>query len=567
MPLQHQKRRFDIPEHITYLNIASQSPAFQAIYDAGLEGLKQKNRPYTILGSDYFEPVVTLKKLFAELVHVDDYNRIATIPSVSYGMATVANNITLNEGDEILLIDEQFPSNYYSWKNLADRYKATIKTISPIDGECWDTSILGAITNKTAVVAMGQIHWSNGDVFDLKIISKKTKEYQALLIIDGSQSVGALPFSVKEIQPDALICAGYKWLFGPYGCAYAYFGDYFDHGKPLEENWSNRLYSENFAALTNYQPEYKPLANRYTAGESGNFIYVKMQIAALKQVIEWSPKAIQAYCRSISLKATQQLITLGCEIKPPEQRTHHLFGIKLPKGSDVSALRATLQEQHISVSFRGSYIRVSCHLFNTEQDFKHLVNCITSVLKKNILEEYIDIVDKNGNPTGVSAPKSEIHTIGHLHNTAHIWFFNSEGNVLLQQRAASKTICPLLWDVSVAGHIDAGETPERAAVREVNEEIGVTISEDELIKVGVFECFNTHPNGIIDNEFHHTYIVETNLWINDFIKQDEEVEDLKYVSMLEFHDILDHIGVNNHFVPSNKAYYEHVIEAILNKIT
>ncbi|MGK0430777.1 MAG: hypothetical protein ACJARX_002456, partial [Psychroserpens sp.] len=90
MPLQHQKQRFDIPEDITYLNIASQSPAFKAVYDAGLEGLKQKNRPYTILGSDYFEPVVALKKLFAELVDVDDYNRIATIPSVSYGMATVA---------------------------------------------------------------------------------------------------------------------------------------------------------------------------------------------------------------------------------------------------------------------------------------------------------------------------------------------------------------------------------------------------------------------------------------------------------------------------------------------
>ena len=51
------------------------------------------------------------------------------------------------------------------------------------------------------------------------------------MIIDGSQSVGALPFSIKDIQPDALICAGYKWLFGPYGCAYGYFGPYFDNGK------------------------------------------------------------------------------------------------------------------------------------------------------------------------------------------------------------------------------------------------------------------------------------------------------------------------------------------------
>ena len=380
MALQHQKQRFDIPEDITYLNTASQSPAFQAIYEAGLKGLKQKNRPYTILGSDYFEPVVQLKKLFATLVDVDDYNRIATIPSVSYGIATVTNNITLNEGDEILVIDEQFPSNYYSWKKLADTYNATIKTISPIRDEHWDTTIVAAITDKTAVVAMGHIHWSNGDLFDLKAISTKAKQHKALLIIDGSQSIGALPFSVKEIQPDALICAGYKWLFGPYGCAYAYFGKHFDHGQPLEENWSNRLNSENFSSLTNYQPEYKPLANRYTVGESGNFIYVKMQIVALQQVIEWAPKSIQEYCRSISLEATKQLIALGCQIKDPEHRTHHLFGIKIPEGSDINTLKAALQKQHIFVSFRGPFIRISCHLFNTEHDFKHLVNCIKSIL-------------------------------------------------------------------------------------------------------------------------------------------------------------------------------------------
>ncbi|AUC81694.1 aminotransferase class V-fold PLP-dependent enzyme [Lacinutrix sp. Bg11-31] len=382
MTLQHQKHLFDIPEDITYLNTAAQSPAFKSIYEAGLEGLKQKNRPYTITGKDYFEPVTELKKLFAKLVDVNDYNRIATMPSVSYGIATVANNITLNKGDEIIVIGEQFPSNYYSWKNLADKYNATIKTISPIKGEEWSTSVLNAITNKTAVVAMGNIHWSNGSLFDLKAISKKTKQHKALLIIDGSQSVGALPFSVKEIQPDALICAGYKWLFGPYGCAYAYFGEHFDNGTPLEENWANRLDSDNFADLTNYQPEYKPLASRYQVGESGNFIYVKMQIAALKQIIEWTPKAIQEYCKTISAEAVKELKILGCKIEDDNYRTHHLFGIKLPEGLDINVLKQVLKEQNIFVSFRGNYIRVSCHLFNTAHDFSTFVKCMSSVLTK-----------------------------------------------------------------------------------------------------------------------------------------------------------------------------------------
>lgn len=387
MSLQHQKHLFDIPEEITYLNIAAQSPSFKAIYEAGLEGLKQKNRPYSITISDYFEPVTELKKLFAELVDVDDYNRIATIPAVSYGIATVANNIKLNAGDEIIVIHEQFPSNIYAWQKLADKYNAVIKTIKAPNTDVnrvkqWNESIIDAITDKTAVVAMGNIHWSNGSLFDLKTIRKKTKTHNALLIIDGSQSVGVLPFSVKEIQPDALICAGYKWLFGPYGCAYAYYGAYFDNGVPIEENWSNRLNSENFSGLTNYESQYKPLANRYSVGESGNFIYVRMQIAALKQVIEWSPKKIQEYCKTISANAVKDLRALGCVIEDDNYRSHHLFGIKLPDDLDVNILKSALAEQHIFVSFRGNYIRISCHLFNTSEDFKKLVACMSSVLQK-----------------------------------------------------------------------------------------------------------------------------------------------------------------------------------------
>ncbi|MEZ4802786.1 MAG: aminotransferase class V-fold PLP-dependent enzyme [Gelidibacter sp.] len=384
MTLAEQKHLFDLPDEVTYLNIASQSPSFKSVYEAGLEGLKQKNRPYLISTSDYFEPVVELKKLFARLIDEDDFNRIANIPSVSYGMATVANNIRLNPGDEILLMHEQFPSNYYIWKRLADKYDATIVTIVPPSikkdrAKKWNQIILDSITDKTAMVAMGNIHWSNGTLFDLKAIGSKAKLFDALLIVDGSQSVGALPFSVKELQPDALICAGYKWMFGPYGCGYAYYGPYFDNGIPIEENWTNRLHSENFSGLTHYEPEYKPLSNRYSVGESGNFIYIKMQIQALKQVLEWTPKAIQAYCKTISSEAVLELQKLGCQIEDANYRTHHLFGIELPENLDLKILKSALQRDNIFVSFRGRYIRISCHVFNTKADFKKLVDCITSV--------------------------------------------------------------------------------------------------------------------------------------------------------------------------------------------
>ena len=385
--MQHQKHQFSIPEEITYLNTAAQSPLFKAVEQAGIDGVLQKSHAYKITLSDYFEPVIKLKKLFAQLIDVDDFNRIATIPSASYGLSSVANNISLKPEEEILIVEEQFPSNVYVWEKLADKYNASLVTIESSSNankaQQLNDNILNAINDETAVIAMGHIHWSNGNLFDLKAISKKAKKHNALLIIDGSQSVGALPFSVKEIQPDALICAGYKWLFGPYGCAYGYFGSYFDNGNPIEENWSNRLNSDNFTGLTNYESKYKPLANRYSVGEHGNFIYVKMQIAALKQIIEWTPKAIQEYCKSISKDAVLELQKLGCNIEDSQYRTHHLFGIELPKNLDIDDFKSELQRQNIFLSFRGNYIRVSCHLFNTKEDFKKLIASISSILIKS----------------------------------------------------------------------------------------------------------------------------------------------------------------------------------------
>jgi selenocysteine lyase/cysteine desulfurase len=385
MKPNNQKQLFSIPEEITYLNIASQSPSFKAVEKAGIDGVLEKSHPYKITEPSYFEPVRELKELFAKIIDVDDYNRIANIPSASYGFATAANNIILKKDDEILLIDEQFPSNYYVWEKLAKKFDAKIKIVSMPEskvnrGKSWNDAILNSISDKTAVVTLGNIHWANGTLFDLKSIRKKTTNHKALLIVDGSQSVGALPFSVKEIKPDALICAGYKWLFGPYGCGYAYFGEYFDNGNPIEENRSNRLNSENMGSLANYEPRYKPLANRYSTGEHASFIYIKMQIAALKQVLIWTPAAIQEYCKEITSEAVILLKENGCFIEDEDFRTHHLFGVVLPEKLDITKLKRLLLEAHIFISFRGNYIRLSCHVYNTKEDLKKLTNCILSCL-------------------------------------------------------------------------------------------------------------------------------------------------------------------------------------------
>lgn len=177
-------------------------------------------------------------------------------------------------------------------------------------------------------------------------------------------------------------------------------------------------------------------------------------------------------------------------------------------------------------------------------------------------EEYIDILNADGSPTGKHCLKSEIHSKGHYHNTAHVWFYNTEGKILLAQRAASKTICPLLWDVSVAGHVDSGETIRQAAVRETREEIGIDISEQQLEAIGVFECFQSYPNGIVDNEFHNTFIAQIDHTVTELSLDKSEVAQVKFVTVDQFLHLLNHSDTNGHFISSNTPYYLQVIQAI-----
>jgi len=377
--LDCQKHLFDLGDEVVYLNGAYMSPQLKSVEAAGLQGLRMKNRPHQVSIQDFFQPVEYLKAAFAELIHVSENQRIVVIPSVSYGIANAARNLPIGKDQKILLMQEQFPSNYYIWEKVALEQGARLEIIpaptAANRGDAWTEQVLQSIDNETAVVAMAHVHWADGSVFDLKRVGEKARKMGAALVIDGTQSVGALPFDVQEIQPDALICAGYKWLLGPYSIGLAYYGPALDNGRPIEENWINRLDSHIFQKLVEYQPDYKPFAARYAVGEQSNFINVPMLLAAIRQILDWRVDDIQAYCKHISEEAINEIVMMGAQIDGSPQRAAHLFGVRLGSAFDAGRLQAALQEHSVYVSFRGDAIRVAPHVYNTKADFDALVKC------------------------------------------------------------------------------------------------------------------------------------------------------------------------------------------------
>lgn len=377
-----QKDAFSLPADSCYLNGAYMSPNLKRVEEAGLASVRRKSNPTSISAEDFFKPVQEVKSLFAELVSAESFERIAVMPSVSYGMATAAANAGLSQGDEIIMIEEQFPSNYYCWKHHADRVGATIKIIkapeSQSRAEDWNALLLEAINSKTRVLTLPIVHWSDGVKFDIKSMTQKAHDNEALVCIDGTQSIGALAFSLADVPVDCLACAAYKWLLGPYSLGCTYFGPAFDDGTPIEFSWMNRFNSQDFTGLVNYQDQYKSMAHRYDMGQSSNFVNMPMLKESLSQLLEWTPTRIQEYCQYISEAALASLSS-SYDIEKPEWRASHLFGIRPADPNRLDSIKSALVKNSFSVSYRGSSIRISPNVYNAKADIEKLVGILNEI--------------------------------------------------------------------------------------------------------------------------------------------------------------------------------------------
>ncbi len=379
-PLECQRAAFGLPEELHFLNCAYMGPLPNVTEEVGIQALRRKRVPVDIHADDFFNTSDELRRLFASLVGVADPRRVALIPGVSYGVAAAAKNLKVRRGQNVILTHEQFPGNVHAWTRLAAESGAEARFATPPDGpgrgEAWNEALLASIDGGTAVVAVPHVHWTDGTRFDLVEVGRRCREVGAALVVDGTQSVGALPFDVGEVRPDALLVAGYKWLLGPYSVGLGYYGPRFDDGVPLEETWIGREKSEDFQNLVRYRDGYQPGALRYDVAERSNFALLPMSVASLELIHGWKPARIQAYCAALTARALEEAASLGFSVEDPKWRAAHLFGLRMPAGIDLAALKAALERRKVVASLRGSALRLSPNVYNDDGDMEALLQVL-----------------------------------------------------------------------------------------------------------------------------------------------------------------------------------------------
>lgn len=371
---------FALPADVTYLNCAAMGPQLRAVGEAGLAAVALQQKPWQL--TDWFGGAESLRCSVARLLHVDA-DGIALIPSASYGLAIAAHNVVVKRGQNIVMLEAQFPSNVYVWRDLADRQGANIRVVRKADCDAWTDAVLQAIDDDTAVVAVPNCHWTDGALVDLVRVGQRAREVSAALVVDASQSLGALPIDIDRVQPDFMVSVGYKWLMGPYSLGYLYASPKWrECGRPLEASWATRASAEDFTRLVDYTDEYRPGARRFDMGEYSQFILAPMALAAINQLQEWRIDRIQATLSRLTDLLAGQLVELGAAILPRQNRVGHILGIRFP-GGIPQGLHEQLTQQRIHLSVRGTAIRVAPHLYNDVRDIERFVAVLRDSLTKS----------------------------------------------------------------------------------------------------------------------------------------------------------------------------------------
>lgn len=372
MIIPSQRHLFSIPDSHAYLNTAYMSPLMTSVVSAMQSGLAEKVSPWNYKAEQFFTDVNIARGLAAKVFGTDAVN-IAVVPSASYGIQTAANTIPLRAGQNILVLQDQFPSHVYPWQTAAAEAGASVYILPTPDDDDWTRVVLAAIDKDTAVVAVPQTHWSTGAALDLPAIRAAVDGVGGALVLDLTQSLGAQPFDASVVQPDFAVAATYKWLLGPYSCGFLYVAPKWHSARPLEENWINRAGSEDFGGLTRYEKNYQPGAVRFDMGEKSNPAQMRGAAAALSQILEWGIDSIAQTLLAKTQRIEAALAPLG--ISAAKIRAPHYLGLRRSGGLPDGLLQ-TLADQHIYVSARGPALRITPHLYTTDHDIDRLIEAL-----------------------------------------------------------------------------------------------------------------------------------------------------------------------------------------------
>ena len=366
-------------EDATYLNLAAQSPMPKVAHRAVQTAIEWKKFPHRITDAAYFEVPNRIRDSIAKLIGGQS-EEVALTTGASTGMSAVAYGLTWKPGDEILTAKGEFPLQYATWKPMEAREGIVMKVIAPRERFLTADDFLAAITPRTRMVSVSLVRFDNAVKIDAARIAAACHAQGALLLLDVSQACGAVPLNVEALGADFLVCAGYKWLLSPYGTGFFWAkNEHTDKMRPGPFYWAAAKGAENFGSLSFEDPQPVRGARRWDMAETSNYFNFAAMDASVQFVLQLGPETVQAHNRKLIDLLFERLPKDRCVPASPLDSAHRgPYGCFTARTPDRTAeLYQKLVKEKIITSLREGNIRVSPHVYNTEQDIDRLIAAIT----------------------------------------------------------------------------------------------------------------------------------------------------------------------------------------------
>ncbi|MDD5307609.1 MAG: aminotransferase class V-fold PLP-dependent enzyme [Deltaproteobacteria bacterium] len=362
-------------EGVAYLNAAAQAPMPRAAIRAVEDALEWKKFPHRMPDEAYFEIPHRVRTSLARLIGgaVDE---IALTTGAGGGLQAVAHDLAWRPGDEVLIARGEFPAHFATWMPLAATGQLTVRVVEPRDRFVAAEDFLGQIGPRTRLVSASLVRFDDGALLDAPRVAAACHAVGAYLLLDVSQCAGAVPMDVTALGADFLVCAGYKWLLGPYGTGFLW-----ARAELIEEmrvgpfGWMALDGAAEFHKLTHC--DWKPVrgARRWDAPEVASFLNLAATDASLAFLLRVGVGTVAAHCARLVAHLVERLPPDKCVLASPADAAARgpYVCIAAHSSEDTTALYQRLRAADVIVSLREGALRVAPHLYNSEQDIERLL--------------------------------------------------------------------------------------------------------------------------------------------------------------------------------------------------
>lgn len=372
---QELRKLMPVTEKWAYFDHAGVAPVPLSAVEAMTKWLREVSTEGDTIWPDWSRQVNQTRRTAAELLGAS-VKEIALMPSTTAGINLVAEGLPWREGDNVVTLADEFPSNLYPWMHL-ERLGVETRRVPTTNGEVNLDQFESHCDERTRVVTISWIGYSNGCRRDLAAFSEIARRHNALFFVDAIQGVGVFPLDVGQIDIDCLAADGHKWMLGPEGAGIAYVSSScLDQLQPMNVGWNSVAHSQDFSHI---ELKFKDSAERYEGGtlNMGGFIGLG---ASLRLLLELGVENIAATILDFTDQLADVLRQHGAEVVSPwqpEQRSG-IVSCVFP-GRDPMAIRKHCLEHGVALNCRGGRLRISAHAYNDQQDLERLSSALDAL--------------------------------------------------------------------------------------------------------------------------------------------------------------------------------------------